>query len=464
METRPEAGRFGRKLDGSGKIRLFAIANPIFQSLLRPLHDWVMSLLFHLKTDGTYDQLGPLRRLQGKKDLYSFDLKAATDLLPVDISGSLLVSLFGDDLAQSWVMMMSMVGFRTPDKLPSRLKARVYRFTRGQPLGYYSSWPVFALTHHVLVWLAAYRVYPGKRFYDYALLGDDIVIADKEVALAYKDIMNDAMAVISYDKSLVSHSGACEFAKRFYANYHQRDWVDLSPVSLACIRLCSGFVSSFVFKQLGVSAINSFRLKGAGYRVFSKVRMDSQPIFDCLSRRWKRHWLTLYAGSGIYPLPLKLWLAFPDLGCLNCYQVGMVRARLLELVRPKDLDENSFLKLYKFWEPDGHALIETLLHPVVKQHLEYVSWYARQEVELSDLTEDLLHPPVSPRRICRESDESLIRRFGRLFKLWDHLRCVAPPGAITQLSDSRFKQSIEIRLFRYRRSVGLVNGETVIYL
>ncbi|KAL6959005.1 hypothetical protein U1Q18_050036 [Sarracenia purpurea var. burkii] len=150
----PEAGRFGRKLEGSGKLRLFAIANPIFQTLLRPLHDWVMSILSTLKMDGTYDQLAPLSRLKGKRELLSFDLKSATDLLPVDLSGSMLASLFGNEFAQSWCYLMAMVMFRSPDKVSPKVRARVYRFTRGQPLGYYSSWPVFTLTHHMLVWLA----------------------------------------------------------------------------------------------------------------------------------------------------------------------------------------------------------------------------------------------------------------------------------------------------------------------
>jgi len=214
MITRPELGRFGRKLEGSGKIRLFA--NPIFQALLRPLHDWVMRVLSKLDMDGTYNQLAPLYRLKGRRDLYSFDLKSATDLLPVDLSGSMLASLFGNEFAQSWVFLMTMVGFRSPDRLPSRLKARVYRFTRGQPLGYYSSWPVFTLTHHMIVWMSAFEVYPGKRFKDYAILGDDIVIADRRVAEVYKRTMDEAMAVISLEKSLVSFTGSCEFAKALY--------------------------------------------------------------------------------------------------------------------------------------------------------------------------------------------------------------------------------------------------------
>lgn len=43
MVTRPEMGRFGVKLEGSGKRR--AIANPLYQALVRPLHDWVMEIL-----------------------------------------------------------------------------------------------------------------------------------------------------------------------------------------------------------------------------------------------------------------------------------------------------------------------------------------------------------------------------------------------------------------------------------
>lgn len=99
LKTCAETGRFGRKVEGAGKLRIFAIASPIFQTLIRPLHEWAMSVLKTLKTDGTYDQLAPLRRLKGKKVLYSFDLKSATDLLPSLISTALLRSLFGEDLA-----------------------------------------------------------------------------------------------------------------------------------------------------------------------------------------------------------------------------------------------------------------------------------------------------------------------------------------------------------------------------
>ena len=272
MKTRPELGRFGRKLEGAGKVRLFAIVNPVLQTLVRPLHEWAMGVLASLPTDGTFNQHAPLHKLSGKKELFSFDLKSATDLLPVDLSGSLLVSLFGDQFAQSWCFLMTMVNFRSPDRGSVPTRARVYRFTRGQPLGYYSSWPIFTLTHHLLVWLAAYEVHPGKRFWDYAILGDDIVIADAQVAREYSKIMDKAMGVISKEKSLVSYSGCCEFAKRFKINNHREDRMDVSPLSIPLIKSISGFSAAFVFKALGCSLRNSFRLKGGGYRVYSRIR------------------------------------------------------------------------------------------------------------------------------------------------------------------------------------------------
>lgn len=55
---------------------------------------------------------------------------------------------------------------------------------------YRLSWPLFARSHHFVVWYCADKVYPGKKFSKYALLGDDIVIGDAAVADVYKDFIN----------------------------------------------------------------------------------------------------------------------------------------------------------------------------------------------------------------------------------------------------------------------------------
>ena len=82
--------------------------------------------------------------------------------------------------------------------------------------------------------MAFQRSYPGskKRFLDYAVLGDDVVIADSRVAQEYRSILDTLSVGISESKSLVSHEGCMEFAKRFVV------WgkKDISPYSLRLLR------------------------------------------------------------------------------------------------------------------------------------------------------------------------------------------------------------------------------------
>jgi len=73
------------------------------------------------------------------------------------------------------------------------------------------------------VWSAAEEVYPGTHFHDYCLLGDDIMICEKKVALVYQRIIAGLGVKISLEKSLIStHKGAGEFCK----------WVNNIPLSL----------------------------------------------------------------------------------------------------------------------------------------------------------------------------------------------------------------------------------------
>lgn len=64
------------------------------------------------------------------------------------------------------------------------------KYNVGQPMGAYSSWAVFTLSHHILVWIAGMMC--GKPHFDqYVILGDDIVIADTAVYNHYKQLIKD---------------------------------------------------------------------------------------------------------------------------------------------------------------------------------------------------------------------------------------------------------------------------------
>jgi len=90
-----------------------------------------------------------------------------------------------------------------------------FRYAVGQPMGIKTSFAMLALTHHVIVQLSAMEA--GERSYqDYAILGDDIVLAEDRVADNYRFFMARLGLSISELKSLVSRYAphSAEFCKR----------------------------------------------------------------------------------------------------------------------------------------------------------------------------------------------------------------------------------------------------------
>lgn len=166
-------GRLCQTLSGNGKRRLFVIGNYVKQRLLRPVHDWAMAVLRRLPCDGTYDQTAPLYklRLSSPRDLFSYDLKSATDRWPLSVIHDYMSCLFGSTLASS--IVNGTLGLNTLFVSPPMVaREREIAFLAGQGLGYYGSWALFALSHHFILWLAAEMVRPSETglFKDYAIL------------------------------------------------------------------------------------------------------------------------------------------------------------------------------------------------------------------------------------------------------------------------------------------------------
>lgn len=90
-------------LEGGGKRRIFAIGNSFNQRLLKPVHNWAMTVLSRIPMDGTFDQTRPLRFLKGKMDCYSFDLKAATDRFPLFMLFEIMAVTFDRSFASAVV-------------------------------------------------------------------------------------------------------------------------------------------------------------------------------------------------------------------------------------------------------------------------------------------------------------------------------------------------------------------------
>nr|WMI40084.1 MAG: RNA-dependent RNA polymerase [Rhizoctonia cerealis duamitovirus] len=268
-------GKLSLKQEAAGKVRVFAMVDPWTQWLLKPLHTVIFDhVLKGLDQDGTMDQIKPIRNLLQKgsnRYLASFDLSAATDRLSVLLQEKLLVPLVGPEFASNWrsLLVNRDYSIAVPKQFSGGVKQKTVRYAVGQPMGALSSWAMLALTHHFIVQYCAYieRVMPVRKglpiwFDGYAVLGDDIVIANKQVANRYKLVMASLGVTIGLAKSLVSPYGtALEFAKRTFWN-----GVDVSPISFVEIQMAfthpAGAVDFIKKYSLSLAAF----LKAAGYR------------------------------------------------------------------------------------------------------------------------------------------------------------------------------------------------------
>ncbi|KAK7326271.1 hypothetical protein VNO80_33088 [Phaseolus coccineus] len=197
------------------------------ERLLKPIHHWFAEVLRRIPMD---DQTAPLIRLVPSKTCLSYDLKSATDGWPLVFLFERLALLFDRSFASSVVnTTLGTNVFEVP--FVKRALSQV-SFVTGQPLGYYGYWPLFAFTHHVLVWWAAEQVRPGILFDRYAILGDDVLITDPLVAEQYRLGLQRLGVKISTHKSLISSTGAVEFAKQFLVKDMR---VNLSPVSMKAL-------------------------------------------------------------------------------------------------------------------------------------------------------------------------------------------------------------------------------------
>nr|UOL49052.1 MAG: putative RNA-dependent RNA polymerase [Mitoviridae sp.] len=281
-------GRLATLFEARGKVRVVAITDWWTQVLLKPLHLGIFEILREIREDGTFDQLGPIHRLlpyimaSGTK-VFSYDLSAATDRLPVKFQVQVLEAL-GVSWACHWASLL--VG------RPWFLNGKPVTYSVGQPMGALSSWAMLALSHHILVQIAARRVGIQGWFPHYALLGDDIVIADEAVAGAYLVLMETLGVPINLSKSFEMSTGGLEFAKRWMTPL----FGEISPMSpgliLASIRN-PRIVPALILDSLGRGYVFSTRVCSDLYRFLLQVRPRKW-----LDRNWGPIWSMIIGPTG----------------------------------------------------------------------------------------------------------------------------------------------------------------------
>lgn len=272
-------GKLGFKHE-PGKIRVFAMVNLITQTLMYPLHNWIFARLREIVTDGTFNQTAPVERLikrfrnAKKQFVASYDLSAATDRLPLEIQVDLLKPLLGDRLATLWAALLVGRPYALPRIAKSyNLGMAQVTYEVGQPMGALSSWALLALTHHAIVQLAAYNVTKSHCwFLEYAVLGDDVVIAHEAVAAEYLKIMAILGVEVGLAKSMVSRTGSLEFAKRTWIQGREATPISLAELSVALSNL--GALEQLLMKcrkYVEIRPASVARFAGFGYKNLARL-------------------------------------------------------------------------------------------------------------------------------------------------------------------------------------------------
>jgi len=192
-------------------LKLRFIANPLIglQIATSRLQQACDVFLKALPESCVHDQLSIIEwvipKLKNGEKAWSIDLTSATDSFPLKIQIQVLTDLFPDLIEDINLFKdISLLDWETPFG-PAR-------FGSGQPMGLAPSFAAFSVTHILLI-----RSLGGNSD-NFRTCGDDVVIFDEKLAIAYMETLKLIGVEISLSKSLLGDSKV-EFAGRIIDKY-----------------------------------------------------------------------------------------------------------------------------------------------------------------------------------------------------------------------------------------------------
>jgi hypothetical protein len=192
-----------------GKTREVAILDYWSQTSLRGLHRWLFKWLRRIPQDCTFDQGSFVQKIPDNGEpYYSIDLSAATDRFPIVLIETVLAGRFPKHYVEAWRDVMVGYPFEVSD-------GSVISYSVGNPMGAYSSWNSFALSHHFVMYYCCKSLKINWSEAPYVILGDDVLIRHKLLAEKYMEVVKSLGIEVSSSKTHVSLYFR-EFAKRVF--------------------------------------------------------------------------------------------------------------------------------------------------------------------------------------------------------------------------------------------------------
>ncbi|AGT55877.1 RNA-dependent RNA polymerase [Ophiostoma mitovirus 7] len=186
-----------------GKSRLICVVDWLTQSVLSRIHYTLFDLLSKMESDFTFDHKSALNFYEDKYPEYiSIDLSAATDRMPKYLQKQIIEAIFnklnmnGTEIANNRYNILDR-SYST-DKISKGTLS--VKYTVGQGMGCFSSWPIMAIMHHYIV-----NHLCGIPMSEYRLIGDDLLL--RIGGDFYKDYlkhMSNIGVSVNQDKTVIS--------------------------------------------------------------------------------------------------------------------------------------------------------------------------------------------------------------------------------------------------------------------
>lgn len=198
------AGHIAFLQEGGCKGRVVAVPNAWIQCLMRPLHLSLDRLTTHWTHSCVHDQnqgaYFMTENMRAGETLFCKDLSSATDRFPLALQLAVLRGLNLPQYAEAleeiskgqWLVRTTVNGKSVEES---------WSYSVGQPMGCYSSFPLFNLTH-IIVLMVLQANYGG----DFRVLGDDVIVTGKGLADAYTRALTALGVKLSANKCISSDS------------------------------------------------------------------------------------------------------------------------------------------------------------------------------------------------------------------------------------------------------------------
>jgi hypothetical protein len=215
-------GKITQVPDSLNKNRVVAMVDYWTNILLAPIEEVIRGLLntnFHHTDFLRNHNEGVLKIKKLGLKSWSIDLKNWTDRFPIKLQEIILDNLLGNNAGQHWRILMTKRDYAVGKS------DKTIRYGVGQPMGSKASFAVASLTHHAFIhfcWSLLPKEYTSNKDLRnlYAIVGDDLVIADEllqaEVRKQYK--ISDVEVSEAKTKIPVGEDCFTEFCSRIIIN------------------------------------------------------------------------------------------------------------------------------------------------------------------------------------------------------------------------------------------------------